>query len=67
MHWTKPLTALGVALLAFVTIGGLVELLTAVTSFVTAVLAVVALLVVAVLAAVRGGARSKRWRSTPSG
>ena len=65
MHWTKPLTALGVAVLAFLTVGGLVELLTAVTSYVTAVLAVTALLVVAVLAAVRWGARSKRWRSNP--
>lgn len=64
MNWTKPLAALGVALLTFVAVGGLVELLTAVTSD-TAALAVTALLVVAVLAAVRWGARSKRWRANP--
>ncbi|WP_158056614.1 hypothetical protein [Halorussus halophilus] len=64
MNWTKLLAALGVASLAFVVVGGLVELLTAIAGY-TAALAVTALLVVVVLAAVRWGARSKRWRANP--
>ncbi|WP_135825790.1 hypothetical protein [Halorussus ruber] len=64
MNWSKPLTALSVALVAFVAAGGLVGLVQVALGNVAA-LAVVGLMIVVVLALSKSGTGPNRWLSTP--
>ncbi len=62
MHWTKPLTLLGVAVLAVLAVGAVAQFAMAVT--VTRVVTI-ALVVGCVAGLVLLGARSRRWRQNP--